>query len=275
MDTAPYVFLYRDPARDASAERAVTWAAVLTDAFESQKDDGRWHGDPKEPHHVTPRMALALADLEQSKIPFPPELRREIADRRKRTEEWIKSHQVQRPAKTESLAGWVAYERRRGDPARAKKLLDELLGRRREDGGWGIKKDDPSHLLVTAVVLLALKESGLPNDDPVVASTQRYLLCKQSEDGRWRELGRHFHPEAYHSAYDAWTTGFAVAALSLTLPKLPADAKRLYTPDPKLVAEVETLTKSAAEGYKGRTDRTGDPTQDEKPQLTVPARKEP
>jgi hypothetical protein len=261
MDTAPYVFLYRDPTRDESAERAGKWADVLRDAFETQKDDGRWHTDIKEPHYVTPRMALALADLEQSKIPFAPEFRREIAERRGRTEGWIKSHEVQRPAKTESLAGWVAYEHRRGDPARAKQLLDELLGRRRDDGGWGITKGDPSHLLVTAVVLLTLKESGLANDHPVVAGTRRYLLDRQSEDGRWRELGRHFHPEAYHSAYDAWTTGFAVAALCQTMPKLPPGTRRLFTPDPETVAEVEALTKAAAEGYKGRTDRTGDPTQ--------------
>ena len=275
MDTAPYVLLYRDPARDGSAERAGKWATVLKDAFEAQRDDGRWHSDPKEPHHVTPRMALALADLERSAVPFTPAFRREIADRRKRTEEWIKSRGVQRPAKTESLAGWVSYEYRRGAPARAKQLLAELLARRNEDGGWGITKGDPTHLLVTAVVLLALKESGLPDNDPVVARTQRYLLDKQSADGRWRELGRHFHPEAYHSAYDAWTTGFAVAALSLTLPKLPPDAKRLFVPAPELVAEVEKLTRVAAEGYKGRTDRTGDPTQDEKPQPKVPAKKEP
>lgn len=275
MDTAPYVLLYRDPAWDESAERAGKWADVLKDVFGTQQVDGRWHADPKQPHHVTPRMALALADLEQSKIPFAPGFRREIAERRKRTEEWIKSHEVQRPAKTESLAGWVAYEHRRGDTARAKQLLDELLGRRRDDGGWGIKKGDPSHLLVTAVVLLALKESGLANGDPVVTCTQQYLLDKQSEDGRWRELGRHFHPEAYHSAYDAWTTGFAVAALSQTMPKLPPDTRRLFTPDPEIVAEVERLTKAAAEGYKGRTDRTGDPTQDEKLQPKVPAKKEP
>jgi hypothetical protein len=275
MDTAPYVLLHRDAARDGSAERAGKWAAVLKNAFEAQQDDGRWHNDPKEPHHVTPRMALALADLEKSEMPFTPELRREITDRRKRTEEWIKSREVQRPAKTESLAGWVAYEHRRGDPARAKQLLGELLGRRREDGGWGIKKDDPSHLLVTSVVLMSLKEAGLPDDDPVVAGTRRYLLGKQSADGRWRELGRHFHPEAYHSAYDVWTTGFAVAALSLTMPKLPADAKRLFTPDPKLVKEVEQLTRDAAEGYVGRSDRTGDPTQFEKPQPKTPAKKQP
>jgi hypothetical protein len=273
MDTAPYVFLYRDPARDESAERAAKWADVLKDAFETQKEDGRWHADVKEPHYVTPRMALALADLERSKVPFAPAFQREIAERRRRTEEWIKSHEVQRPAKTESLAGWVAYEHRRGDPVRAKQLLDELLGRKRDDGGWGIKKDDPSHLLVTAVVLLALTESGRVSDDPVVTRTQRYLLDKQSEDGRWRELGRHFHPEAYHSAYDAWTTGFAVAALSQTMPKLPPGTKRLFTPDPEFVLNIERLTKAAADGYKGRTDRTGDPTEDEKPQPKVPAKR--
>ena len=272
MDTAPYVFFYRDPAREESAERSRQWTRVLKDAFENQKEDGRWHS---EPHCVTPRMALALADLEDSKMPFAPDFRREIAERRKRTEEWIKTNEVQRPAKTEWLAGWVAYEHRHGDRARAQQLMEELLDRRREDGGWGIKKDDPSHVLVTAVVLLSLKESGLANDHPVVAGTQRYLLSKQSEDGRWRELGRHFHPEAYHSAYDAWTTGFAVAALSQTLPKLPPGARRLFTPDPEIVANVERLMRTAADGYKGRTDRTGDPTQDEKPQPRVPAKKKP
>jgi hypothetical protein len=272
MDTAPYVFLYRDTARDESAERARKWADMLKDAFETQKDDGRWHTDVKEPHYVTPRMSLALADLEQSKIPFTPEFRREIAERRKQTEEWIESHEVQRPAKTEWLAGWVAYEHRRGGAARAKQLLDELLGRRRDDGGWGIKTGDPSHLLVTAVVLLALKESGLANDDLVVTRAQRLLLDKQSEDGRWRELGRHFHPEAYHSAYDAWTTGFAVAALSQTMPKLTPGTRRLFTPVPQLVADADRLMKAAAKGYKGRTDRTGDPTQDEKPQPKVPTK---
>jgi hypothetical protein len=275
MDTAPYVFLYRDPARDEAAQRAGKWADVLKDAFQAQQDDGRWHTDLNQPHYVTPRMALALADLEQSRIPFTSEFRREIAQRRARTEAWIKSHEVQRPAKTESLAGWVAYEHRRGHPGRAGQLLDELLSRVRDDGGWGITKDDPSHLLVTAVVLLALTESGLASDDPVVTRTQRYLLDKQSEDGRWRELGRHFHPEAYHSAYDAWTTGFAVAALSQTMPKLPPDTRPLFTPDPQHVSDAERLMKAAAEGYQGRTDRTGDPTQDEKPQPKTPATKEP
>ena len=131
------------------------------------------------------------------------------------------------------------------------------------------------HLLVTAVVLLALTESGLANDDPVVTGTQRYLLDKQSDDGRWRELGRQFHPDAYHSVFDAWTTGFAVAALSQTMPVLPPGAKRLFTPAPELIGDAEQLMRAAAEGYKGRTDRTGDPTQDEKPQPKVPAKKEP
>lgn len=265
IPTAPFVLLHRDLDRDSSETRAKKWAEILRIAFQSQGTDGSW--TPKAAIvDITPRMALALADIEKSKMPLSPELRREITERRILTEKWIRTHDPQEPEKTESLAGWVVYEHQRGDPARAKKLLDELLGRRRDDGSWGIKKGDPSHLLITAVVLLALKTSGFPNDNPVVADTQRFLLGKQSEDGSWRELGRHFHPDQYHTAYDAWTTGYAVAALSLTMPKLDPNAKRLFTPDPKLVAEVEQLTQAAAENYEGQPDRSGDPTQPKQPE---------
>jgi hypothetical protein len=58
------------------------------------------------------------------------------------------------------------------------------------------------------------------------------------------------------------------------MPEVPPGAKPLFTPDPKLVAEVEKLTKGAAERYKGRSDRPGDPTQNEKPQPKVPAKKD-
>jgi hypothetical protein len=266
--SAPYFLLHRDRSRDSSEKRAQQWTEVLKSLFEQQQDDGRWDKNASEASHVTPRMALALADLESSAIGFTPEFRREIGERRKRTEQWIQARDPQTPEKTESLAGWVVYEKRCGNPKRAQRLLDELLNRRRDDGGWGIKKADPSHLLVTSVVLYSLKMCGLPDDHSVVAGTQRYLLDKQSEDGRWRELGRHFHPEAYHSAYDVWTTGFAVAALSLTLPELGPNARRQFTPDLDLARVVDQLRQAAAEGYTGRGNRTGDPT--EPPEKIVP-----
>lgn len=258
MWTAPLVFIHRDVNRDDSAPRAEKWAQILRQSFNSQAADGEWDGKGVD---ITPLMALALADIEASKIPLPAELRTEIAERRIRTEAWIKSHEPQRPEKTESLAAWVVYEHQRGEPARAKQLLDELLSRRGDDGGWGIKRGDSSHMLVTAVVLYALKTSGLPNESPVVASTQKYLLANQAEDGRWRAVGRHFRRGQFDDSFDAWTSGHAVAALSLTLPKLPAHTKRLFTPDPAVALEVEQLTKSAAEGYQGQPDRTGDPSQ--------------
>ena len=114
---------------------------------------------------------------------------------------------------------------------------------------------------MTAVVLLALKSGGLTNDDPLVARTQRYLLHRQKEDGRWQDLGRHFAKDKNTPSNDAWTTGYAVAALTLTLPKLPPGTKRLFVPDPALVAESDRLAKSAAENYEGEPDRSGDPTQ--------------
>src|SRR5206468_3116239 len=135
--------------------------------------------------------ALALASLEESPLPFDPAVRQDIGARRQRTEAWIRSAKPLPPEKSESLAGWVVYEHQRGDPARAKQMLDELLSRQHEDGGWGMKRDDPSHLLVTGAALLALKSVGLPNDNPAVAKVQRLLLARQAEDGRWREKGRH------------------------------------------------------------------------------------
>ena len=50
------------------------------------------------------------------------------------------------------------------------------------------------------------------------------------------------------------------------MPKLDPNAKRLFTPDPKLVAEVEQLTQAAAENYEGQPDRSGDPTQPKQPE---------
>jgi hypothetical protein len=258
MWTAPLIYLYRDAAREESVSRAELWTAVIRGSLASQGKDGLW---PSGDIEVTPRMALALASLEASKIPFPGDFRRELAESRIRAETWINSHEPQRPEKTESLAAWVAYELERGEPARAKLLLDELWSRRNEDGGWGIKQGDPSHTLVTSVVLFALKSGGVPNEDPIVASIQRYLLDRQKEDGRWQDLGRHFSKDMDTPSNDAWTTGYAVAALILTLPKLPADTKPLFKPDPALVAEVEQLTKSAAAGYSGEEGYAADPTQ--------------
>jgi hypothetical protein len=114
MDTAPFVLSHRDFDRDASPNRAEMWTKVIRVAF--KQDDARWDAPRMEPGSSTPRMALALAALEESKMALPSELRREITERRKRTEDWIKSHEPQRPDKTEYLAGWVTYEQQRGEP---------------------------------------------------------------------------------------------------------------------------------------------------------------
>jgi hypothetical protein len=138
MWTAPLMYLYRDSAREESASRAGLWTNVVRGSLASQGKDGLW---PSGDIEVTPRMALALESLEKSAIPFPEDFRVELAESRIRAETWIKSHEPQRPEKTESLAAWIAYELERGEPARAKLLLDELRRRRNDDGGWGSSKE--------------------------------------------------------------------------------------------------------------------------------------
>src|SRR5262245_35593104 len=81
--SAPLVFVHRDVERDESAPRAEKWAQVLRRSFGSQSAEGEWDGKGVD---ITPRMALALADIEASKMPLPAELRAEITERRARTE---------------------------------------------------------------------------------------------------------------------------------------------------------------------------------------------
>src|SRR5436190_1884730 len=151
MWTAPLMYLYRDADREDSKPRAEMWTSVIRGSLSSQQDDGLW---PSGDIEVTPRMVLALASLEKSKIPFPSDLRGEMAERRAKAEAWIRSHEPQRPEKTESLAAWIAYELECGERVRANQLLDELKSRRNDDGGWGIKQRDRSHTLGTAAVVL-------------------------------------------------------------------------------------------------------------------------
>jgi hypothetical protein len=260
MWTAPLMYQYRDADREDSASRAENWMTVIRGSFASQETEGWW---PSGDIEVTPRMVLAMASLEASKMPLSAEFRGDLAERRIRAENWLKSQEPRHTEKTESLAAWIAYELERGKPDRARQLLEELRSRRNEDGGWGIKRGDPSHTLVTAVVLFALKSGGMPNEDPLVASIQRYLLDRQHPDGRWKDVGRHFAKHKNTPSNDAWTSGYAVVALSLTLPKLPPNVAPLFTPDPAMVAEVEEMTKSAAEGYVGEGYLSDDPAQED------------
>jgi hypothetical protein len=254
--TIAFNLIYRDLDRERSPGDVRALEEILGTMLSWQQPGGNWTNDPR--LRLDPWLILALASIEKSKLAIDPALRRDVTTARQRTEEWFVNNRPALVEKNEELAAWVVYDHERGEPARKKQMLDELLDRQRPDGGWGMTKDSENHILVTGAALFALKAIGLPNDHRAVASAQRFLLDRQQEDGRWREKGRFFHLDKYYDSTDAWTSGIVAAALSLTL-NLPPGAPRLYTPDSTVLEQVARLTATAAADYTGEY-LEGDPT---------------
>ena len=240
MVLVPITMLFRDLDRDTNPIRAENLAKLALIAGEDwQKEDGSWETSVR--FDYRPWIALALESYEKSAMAKDDPIHRAIADRGRRTEKLLQS--IARPVseKTEELAGWLVYEQRRGNKQREELLLKELLGRRRNDGMWGITaKSDHGHYLVTGAVLFALTTIGMDTSHAVVRQTQRVLLDGQQEGGYWEEGGRIFDDgsDTLNDVYQCGATAFACAALSQTI-KLPAGAKRLFTPDPKIARAVQ------------------------------------
>ncbi|MBM80391.1 MAG: hypothetical protein CMJ78_07330 [Planctomycetaceae bacterium] len=252
MVGVPFTLLFRDLDGDQDAKRAESFGKLMQIAGKDwQHDDGSW--DIKVKMDYTPWLALALESYEASDMPLSDDVRKEIPDRRMRTEQLIKTTERPIPRITEDLAAWLVYEHRRKNTTQVDKLLTELWARRRDDGLWGItKKSESGHQLITATVLFALTSVGLDTSHHVVRETQLLLLDKQQKDGRWIEGGRIFDDgsEPENIVFQMWTTAIACAALSQTI-ELPKGSNRLFTPDPKIAQEVDAITQAAAKGYVG------------------------
>lgn len=179
MVMAPVTMLFRDLDRDSDPARADKLAKLMLIASKDwQQEDGGWDISVKRDY--TPWIELALDSYEKSAMPKSDPIHEAIAERGRRTEQWLRS--IDRPVseKTEELAAWLVYEHRRGNKNREELLLKELLARQRDDGMWGITvKSDHGHYLITGYVLFSLTSIGLDPSHPVVRRTQRVLLDGQ------------------------------------------------------------------------------------------------
>jgi hypothetical protein len=257
MISAPLTMFYRDFGADKDPQRANSLGKLIQIAGKDwQQEDGSWDIE-KIRMDYTPWMLLALESLKKTEIPLTDKLRKEITERRQRSDLWLSNSTITIPEKTEDLAAWVVYLHRHGSTAEADAFLKELLDRRREDGLWGVDRSFKfEHQLVTSAVLFAMTSIGRDMSDPVVAETQRLLLDLQQDDGRWAEGGRICDKEAAeieNSVYNLWTTAWACVALSQTIEKLPPDTKPLFVPNPERVREIDELALKAVAGHNGKS----------------------
>lgn len=103
--------------------------------------------------------------------------------------------------------------------------INELLALQRPDGGWSLPSlaywqgKDPNHAIDangpsdgygTGFVVYALRQAGLPADNPAIQKGVKWLRGNQRESGRW--FVRSLNTDKYHYITNAGTS-FAVLAL--------------------------------------------------------------
>ncbi len=113
----------------------------------------------------------------------------QIAERRKRVAEWLKSTQ---PVETEDLVFKLgAFQYVDCDPQVIQDTALALLEIQREDGGWGQKPDMQSDAYATGTALAALHRYGEKTltEAPIQKGIE-YLLSTQLEDGTWHVVTR-------------------------------------------------------------------------------------
>lgn len=150
---------------------------------------------------------------------------RDVAATRERALAWAKAGATTET--NELLALRLAVERRFGEPARVRGLLEELLGRQNADGGWGWRKDaKASDALGTGQVLYALRIAGVDQASPAIRRAQKFLLTAQREDGSWPAESRWYsastqekHLRTADPIYVFWGSAWATIGLLHTLPE--------------------------------------------------------
>jgi squalene-hopene/tetraprenyl-beta-curcumene cyclase len=110
-----------------------------------------------------------------------------------------------------------------------KKIIDELLEKQQDDGGWnlpslgkyirgdGTAQETASDGYATGLVLHILQTAGVPKDNPNVAKGLKWLITNQEKTGEWRgvSVNKKRDPASHVGKFmsDA-ATGYAVLALS-------------------------------------------------------------
>ncbi len=112
------------------------------------------------------------------------------------------------------------------DTKRSEELVQELLKRQHEEGGWGWHCDDPkSDGYATGEALHVLHTLGRQNTEPVVRKAQKFLLESQRADGSWflsrltASKSKDPNTKDGDAVYTYWATAWAVIGLLETLPE--------------------------------------------------------
>jgi ankyrin repeat protein len=203
--------------------------AMIHNLAAMQQKAGNWHisaiaRPPMEDGDFS-RTALSLRALQ---LLGPAGRKPEFADRIGRASAWLMNATPRTTEdRTMQLLGltWADEEGEVTD-----RLIRELEGLQRADGGWAQTPDLQSDAYATGQVLYALHEACVPATDPVYRRGVEYLTRTQSEDGSWHVASRVLKFQPYFQSgfpydHDQWissaATAWATMALSFAAPEEP------------------------------------------------------
>jgi hypothetical protein len=168
---------------------------LVAHAVSQQGKEGSWHANSggRPPVHAsrdvqTSWLLLALSEPAEAKDANEPwKAQREAAA------EWLSrspaadSHQA--------LAMRLLVHQRLGKPAAdSKPLLESLLGRQNEDGGWSQSKTMKSDAFATGLALYVLSGQKAEGVEKAVRRARAFLRKTQQADGSWPMASRAAEP---------------------------------------------------------------------------------
>jgi hypothetical protein len=179
----------RAPAVEAGRRR------LLAHAASRQEEDGSWHANSggRPPVHAsrdvqTSWLLLALSEPAAAKGEDDP-----WGARREAAAGWLDRNP---PADSfQGLAMRLLVAQRLGKPAGdTGPLLEALLRRQNEDGGWSQTKELKSDAFATGLALYAVSGQKGPEVDAAVRRAQAFLVETQRPDGSWPMSSRRAEP---------------------------------------------------------------------------------
>jgi N-acyl-D-amino-acid deacylase len=209
-----------------------TTSALVQYLLMKQKADGSWppvtQRPPTEGSTFT-NVSLAIKSLRD----YTPkgddkesqELRKKIDDAVSRGKDWlIKNKPTTMEDKAFHLRGLAFAE---ADKDTIETARAALLKEQHEDGTWSQLPDMAGDAYATAIVLTALRQSGVDQSTPAFQKGIKYLLKTQTDDGAWIVETRSKPIQTFFDNGDPGgksqfisfaTTGWAVLALLDALP---------------------------------------------------------
>lgn len=168
-------------APDATSDALVDYLLVR------QKPDGSWPAlmkrPPSEGSSFT-NAALALRALQAYGKGRGDAARQQRIDKAfKQGRDWLLGHE---PKDTEDKAFHLrALVHAQADKDKIDNARKQLVQEQRSDGSWSQLPGQAGDAYATAIVLTALRASGMAASDPACEKAVKYLLGTQREDGAW------------------------------------------------------------------------------------------